>query len=138
MLIDSRLSLSTVRSHRRMLSWLYIYIYIHIYVYTDIYRPVFLALDAQGSYLPVPFLISSYPFYANNVFTSGDSGCTIFALVGIAFARRTGNTVALCHPNTIIPRLGPFGNKAYLWKRSSLRRSWDYGNRDDYLPMKLK
>lgn len=97
----SRLSSSTVRSYRRMLSWfslsLYIYIYI-ICVYR--YRPVHpLRSRARTSPSPsVPFLISFYPpppLYANNVFTLGDSGCTIFALVGIAFARRTGNTVSL-------------------------------------------
>lgn len=99
----SRLSSSTVRSYRRMLSWfslsLYIYIYI-ICVYR--YRPVHpLRSRARTSPSPsVPFLISfcpppPTPLYANNVFTLGDSGCTIFALVGIAFARRTGNTVSL-------------------------------------------
>lgn len=50
----SRLSSSTVRSYRRMLSWLYIYI-LYIYVYTK-YRPVSLALARKdlASSAPVP------------------------------------------------------------------------------------
>lgn len=113
----SWLSSSTIRSYRRMLSWFSLSIYIYIYYMCIPILSCILCARAQSPhFLRSLFnILSCVPLYANNVFTLGDSGCTIFALVGIAFARRTGNTVALCHPNTIILRFGPFGNKTRLF-----------------------
>jgi len=130
-----------------MLSWLYIYIlYIYIYVYIYIYiiyicvyrHFILCPLRSRARILfirPILFNILTFPFYANNVFTLGNSGCTIFALVGIAFLLDepvTRSLFVILIPSFLATRsFREWSDSAVRWSFASWRLSSDE-RKDDF------